>query len=809
MSHAPGHLDSSSLLPSDELTHVGRYELIMPLGKGGMAHVYLARNVGSAGFQRLAAIKVMHRNLAANDEFVEMFLDEARVAACIHHPNVVPIIDLGIEGDQLYMVMDYVEGDTLAAVQRTAISLGRMIPIGIVLRMALDALAGLEAAHNLLGPDGQPLNVIHRDVSPQNILVGSDGASRLVDFGIARAEGRIGLTSAGILKGKAPFMAPEQLEGRPIDRRADVFSMGVTLWETLALRRCLPSRAQRDFMHRSFKAPYRPLRAFVATIPAELDAICARALAYLPQERFLSAAEFADAIEQSFRADIATHREVGQFMQAVAADKISRERESIRAASAHPSNSDVQPIRSSGEVRSRGRRDSAVNRVLRALTPAAIRESQAAQQVLAEGIYPERIETNEFIPPLSEHPSALPTSPERHGMRMNRRPPAYEMPEEDTSVAPTSRRRDDDSRPTTRPPAQTLPMTQAVSPRQVAPPQRPPTMTGGRTAHGVGMSQESQFHNTRIERMRTMAGNGAPTARATTPALGSPVNRNASPAAASIPHAVSEVAGPRTHRENAGRNFEAASAPRSTFAFGDASRAMAPRDSIESSLFAHTQVGAVPPPPSEQMLDPLADVETSQFMSARGAPAAIARAEPVRPEPVRPEPARAEPMRIEAAPTPVQRPEPQHVEATTTPPPLDLDLDLDDEEGKDEPVTRPAPPLADPTKDAKLDEALIQNSDLAWNIPSTISFPPMADEPEGPPTIDPKLLEMPHDKSGSAMTPPSSMALDLGDESDSRRLPKTFVQPPTPVLSSKVQRVWLALMLIAVVSVALWSMVQR
>ncbi len=140
MSHAPGHLDSSSLLPSDELTHVGRYELIMPLGKGGMAHVYLARNVGSAGFQRLAAIKVMHRNLAANDEFVEMFLDEARVAACIHHPNVVPIIDLGIEGDQLYMVMDYVEGDTLAAVQRTAISLGRMIPIGIVLRMALDAL---------------------------------------------------------------------------------------------------------------------------------------------------------------------------------------------------------------------------------------------------------------------------------------------------------------------------------------------------------------------------------------------------------------------------------------------------------------------------------------------------------------------------------------------------------------------------------------------------------------------------------------------------------------------------------------------
>ncbi|MBK8697822.1 MAG: protein kinase [Deltaproteobacteria bacterium] len=221
---------------------MGRHELLAELGRGGMASVYLARGFGSAGFERLAAVKLLHRNLCADQDFVEMFLDEARVAARLHHPNATAIIDVGAEGPQLYMVMDYVEGDTLHAVQCAATALRRAVPLGIALRVVLDALAGLDAAHELRGPDGESLGLIHRDATPHNILIGVDGAARLVDFGIARAAGRIGVTSVGVLKGKLPFMAPEQIRGRAVDRRADVFSMGVTLWETIALRRCFPSR---------------------------------------------------------------------------------------------------------------------------------------------------------------------------------------------------------------------------------------------------------------------------------------------------------------------------------------------------------------------------------------------------------------------------------------------------------------------------------------------------------------------------------------------------------------------------------------
>ena len=360
----PNNASRDSFLPSSATSRVGQYELLTPLGKGGMAYVYLARKMGSGGFERLVAVKVMHRNIAADDEFVQMFLDEARLAARIHHPNVVPILDLGNDDGQLYMVMDYIEGDTLAAIQRTAIGLARTIPLGISLRIVLDALIGLDAAHSLRGPDGESLQLIHRDVSPQNILVGSDGAARLVDFGIARAERRLSLTSVGMLKGKAPFMAPEQLEGGAVDRRADVFSMGVTLWETLALRRCFPARSRPDLLHESLQAPYRSLLMFTDQIPEVLDGLCEKALAYDPEERYASAAAFADAIEANFRADIATQRQVGQFMSAVVAEKIGREREAVRKASARTSDPDGARSRATPDANSvLGKVDTAVKPV--------------------------------------------------------------------------------------------------------------------------------------------------------------------------------------------------------------------------------------------------------------------------------------------------------------------------------------------------------------------------------------------------------------------------------------------------------------
>ncbi|MDO9021966.1 MAG: protein kinase [Deltaproteobacteria bacterium] len=311
---------------------VGRYDLLTELGRGGMASVYLARGFGSAGFERLAAVKLLHRGLCADPDFVEMFLDEARVAARLHHPNATAITDVGAEGSQLYMVMDYVEGDTLHAVQCAAAALHRAVPLGIALRVALDALAGLDAAHELRGSDGAPLGLIHRDVTSQNVLIGVDGAARLVDFGIARAACRTGITTVGVLKGKLPFMAPEQIRGRPVDRRADLFSMGVTLWETIALRRCFPSR-EGALLSRLANEAYRPLTEVAPQIPPALDEVCRRALAFDPADRFSTASEFAEAIEQRFRADLATQRELGQFMSVVAAEKLGREREAVRASS--------------------------------------------------------------------------------------------------------------------------------------------------------------------------------------------------------------------------------------------------------------------------------------------------------------------------------------------------------------------------------------------------------------------------------------------------------------------------------------------
>ena len=308
---------------------VGRYEVLAPLGHGGMASVHLVRAMGDAGFERLAAMKLLHRGLCADQEFVEMFLDEARVAARLHHPNTAAIHDLGSTGQRPFMVMDYVEGDTLHAVQSAASSLRRAVPLGIALRVALDVLAGLDAAHELTGPDGAPLYLIHRDVSPHNVLVGVDGVARLVDFGIARATSRRGVTAVGVVKGNIPFMAPEQLRGLDVDRRADLFSLGVTLWETLALRRCFPTREGAP-SSRYAREEYRPLREFAPKLPLALDAVLRRALAFDPALRFPTAAAFAAELESAFRHDVATQRELGQFMSVVAADKVRREREAVR-----------------------------------------------------------------------------------------------------------------------------------------------------------------------------------------------------------------------------------------------------------------------------------------------------------------------------------------------------------------------------------------------------------------------------------------------------------------------------------------------
>ncbi len=277
--------------------HGGRYESLRAIASGGMATVYLGRAVGAGGFERLVALKMMHPHIAAEPEFVAMFLDEARLAARVRHPNVVATFDL-VE-DPLFLVMEYIEGPSLHLLLRTCARAKRPVPIGIVLRIFLDVLAGLHAAHELTGSDGEPLHLVHRDVSPQNVLVGIDGVSRITDFGVARAETRLMSTQGNALKGKLSYMAPEQIRAEQVDRRSDVYSAGVVLWEMLTEERLFKADNDGALIAQILQGPPAGPRGVVPSVPAAIDGICLRALRADPDERFPTAAAFAEALEEA------------------------------------------------------------------------------------------------------------------------------------------------------------------------------------------------------------------------------------------------------------------------------------------------------------------------------------------------------------------------------------------------------------------------------------------------------------------------------------------------------------------------------
>jgi serine/threonine-protein kinase len=314
-------------------TKLDRFELIAELASGGMGTVYLARLGGAGGFQRLYAIKRLHEHLARHGEFIEMFLDEARLAARIHHPNVVPILEIGTTDAGYYLVMEYVEGDTAGHLFFTATQEKKDIAPRIAVRIVLDALAGLHAAHEGTDDEGRSLEIVHRDVSPHNILVSVDGVSRITDFGIARAASRLAITRTGQLKGKVAYMAPEQARSEKIDRRADVFAMGICLWEMIARRRLFKAEGEGETLNRLLYEPIPPLRSVVPDVPREIDEICAKALARDLDQRFATAAAFSDALEDAARALdwLGSHREVAACIHDVLGHDISERRADLRA----------------------------------------------------------------------------------------------------------------------------------------------------------------------------------------------------------------------------------------------------------------------------------------------------------------------------------------------------------------------------------------------------------------------------------------------------------------------------------------------
>jgi eukaryotic-like serine/threonine-protein kinase len=292
-------------------SRIGRYEVLERIASGGMGSVYLARLRGVHGFERLVAIKQPHEHLRTEQDFVRMFLDEARLAARIHHPNVVSISEIGEDEHGFYLVMDYVDGTNVHRLINSAAEKGRCLPVPVALRIAGDALAGLSVAHDLKDADGSPLDIVHRDVSPQNIIVGFDGLARLTDFGVARARSRLYQSRTSEIKGKMGYMAPEQVQAREVDRRSDVFAMGVVLWEMIAARPLFHGSTDAETIDRLLYRPTPRLSEVVPGVEPMLDALCARALERDPAARFPTADAMLDAVENAARKiGSATHRNV-------------------------------------------------------------------------------------------------------------------------------------------------------------------------------------------------------------------------------------------------------------------------------------------------------------------------------------------------------------------------------------------------------------------------------------------------------------------------------------------------------------------
>jgi serine/threonine-protein kinase len=298
---------------------IDRYEIFDEIAKGGMATVFLGRLRGGSGFRRAVAIKRLHAHLAPDEQFKAMLLDEARLAASIRHPNVVSTLDVLDQGDELFIVMDYVHGEALSKVRAHLERTGEVMPRSVVGSIISGTLQGLHAAHEAKDESGVPLSIVHRDVSPQNILVGADGVTRLVDFGVAKAVGRLQTTSDGQVKGKASYMAPEQLAGRA-DRRSDIFAAGVILWELLTGRRLFTGDTPAETIANVLAAKVPRPTSIDPTISTELEEVVMAALDPEPDRRFATAREMDQALARWL--PVASTFDVSEWLQTTLRTKL-------------------------------------------------------------------------------------------------------------------------------------------------------------------------------------------------------------------------------------------------------------------------------------------------------------------------------------------------------------------------------------------------------------------------------------------------------------------------------------------------------
>jgi len=331
---APPAMNQHEIGPGHVL---GRYELLMPIAAGGMAMVWAARLKGTRGFQKIVAVKTMLPKLSEDDQFEKMFLDEASLASKVRHPNAVEILDLGEQDGVLFLAMEWIDGVPLNQLMKAAKKAGG-VPTTVATRIVMQASAGLHAAHELTDGKGKLIGLVHRDISPQNILVTFDGVAKVVDFGVAKATALgDGATQAGQLKGKVSYMAPEQVRGEPIDRRADVFAMGIVLYALTTGKHPFRKESEGATLF-AITAPEPVIapRKFVPDYPQPLQDVLLKALEKDRELRYASASELLKALDKALPpASRGSDEEVGAFVlglfeeqrkqsQAILADALER-----------------------------------------------------------------------------------------------------------------------------------------------------------------------------------------------------------------------------------------------------------------------------------------------------------------------------------------------------------------------------------------------------------------------------------------------------------------------------------------------------
>lgn len=322
MAHPDSHRPVQS---SDRL---GRYEILLPIASGGMASVYLAVGLGITGFERQVAVKLIHPHLQSDRDLVESLLNEGKLAVRIRHRHVVAVLDVGLDRRGMYLVMEYIEGDSLSALVRAARAQGISVPAPVAMRILTDALSGLHAAHELQDEHGLNLHVVHRDFSPQNILVSLEGVALLTDFGIAKATTSVGHTKTGIVKGKISYLSPEQVQLKAVDRRADVWAAGVVAWEIFAGRALRRDGNQLGTLLEIISSPPPPLRAVRPEVSEAIESAVASALQLDPDRRLRTAKALRDALLDACpsRTDVADVDEVAAFVQKTVGAKLRERR---------------------------------------------------------------------------------------------------------------------------------------------------------------------------------------------------------------------------------------------------------------------------------------------------------------------------------------------------------------------------------------------------------------------------------------------------------------------------------------------------